>query len=105
MLNPTTYHDALMSIGFERIPLWVVSDGESYICAAFIIIIRTESGNLSAFSVFIPMMNEFSEYIARRLCRIAALQLESHMNYDDLRIAPCSATNSMHSQHSKSHPS
>ena len=51
------------------------------------------------------MTNEFSGYIARRLCRIAALEHESHKNHYDLRVPPCPATKSTHSIHPKTHPS
>jgi hypothetical protein len=51
------------------------------------------------------MTNEFSGHIAHRLCRIAALEHENHKNNYDLRVLPCSATNSMHSSHPKTHPS
>jgi len=43
--------------------------------------------------LIIPMTNEFSGHIARRLCRIAALEHEKHMNNYALRVLPCSATN------------
>ncbi len=51
------------------------------------------------------MTCEFSGYIARRLYRIAALEHENHKNNYALRVLPCSAANSTHSLHLKTHPS
>ena len=56
-------------------------------------------------AINIPMTHEFSGYIARRHCHIAALEYESHKNNYALRIPPCSATISTHSLHPETHPS
>ena len=51
------------------------------------------------------MTNEFSGHIARRLCRIAALEQENHRYHYALPVLPRSTINTTHSPHPKTHPS